>query len=1353
MKTFRDLSIKIKLFILFCLLSIPLVYFTINNLWEEYQSTQVMSRSADNRTEVQLITDLLQEIETEWIVGLDYYLSPSSGLLQKFNAEIEKSDQAFDKLVKHNKMTNNELSNSIISNNLDRIRTSFKASAAVEEIIQIRALFNQVTSLLINQIDKSEQVAENNEIKRRINEIFHLSSAKEQHASIRFLIKTLLLAETDQNALIAKTQAASDLFDYHLSKFKASISEEQLIQFYTHFSAPEMDQFISAKNEILSNSNTNSISYTPAQWTDISIKGFDKLFQYETSFIDMVILEIDSMIRKSKARFNLILTVAIIVFVLTLLLAFYLTQYIANNLQELTNSAERISKGETAVSLFNTSNDELGRLSLSFNSLIQNAQNLSDAAISIGNGDYQANIQVRSDQDKLGNALVQMRNNLNKLSLENQMRNWLLSGNSELNDTIRGDKEPKQLADDVITQVCNYLEANMGAIFMLDGHTYNLFGSYAYLPKSNYSLSFETGEGLLGQVAIEKKPMIISDIPSDYIKIKSGLGNALPNNLLLYPIIFDEQVLGIIELGTLKTFGQKELELMLMVGENLGIAFNSAFSREKMRELLEETQRQAEELETQQEELRQTNEELTEKTEMLLRSEAELKTQQEELQQTNEELEEKANLLQEQKERLENATNELETKARELEITSKYKSEFLANMSHELRTPLNSILILSQLMAENKNNQLAEKEVEFAKNIYSSGTDLLALINEILDLSKVEAGKMELDIEQVAVSEIIGDLKTMFVEVAQNKNINFELKQSLTNIHALQTDRLRLNQILRNLLSNAFKFTPKGGNVSIEVLQTKSSKKFRSKKLQNCENVLAFKVKDNGIGIAAEKLGIIFEAFQQADGSTKRQYGGTGLGLSISRELAAALGGEIEVESIAGTGSVFTLYLPENFLSNEDSPSKAPSVEETSIPKQSIPDFKISSVSIEEKEHNIEDDRDTIQKEDKVVLIMEDDEVFATTLLEFVRSRGFKGIVATQGDIGISHALKYSPLAILLDLKLPVINGEEVLKMLKSSPELRHIPVQIISGQDKKIETLTAGAFDFLKKPVDLASLQKAFDKIADFYQRKIKKLLIVEDNSTQNTAIKSLMEGHDIEIHSAFTGAEALTFFEKEKFDCVIIDLGLPDISGIDLIEQIRQNKEINQTPIIVYTGKELSKEEHQKLLKLANKIVIKTVESNERLLDETMLFLHRVESKLPKERQINFKSVPKSDEALKGKRVLVVDDDIRNIYSLTNLLEEEGVICHTAENGKVALDVLHHLKDVDLILMDIMMPEMDGYEATKAIKNIPKLSKIPIIALTAKAMKGDREKCLNAGMSDYISKPIDIDQLLSLMRVWLYK
>jgi len=796
-----------------------------------------------------------------------------------------------------------------------------------------------------------------------------------------------------------------------------------------------------------------------------------------------------------------------------------------------------------------------------------------------------------------------------------------------------------------------------------------------------------------------------------------------------------------------------QMEFLTKIGENIAIVINAAQSRTKLKELLEETQRQAEELETQQEELKQSNEELQEKTELLEKSESAVKTQQEELQQTNEELEEKANLLEEQKEKLENAKMDIETKARELEVTSKYKSEFLANMSHELRTPLNSVLILAQLLAENKNSSLAAKEVEFARNIYNSGTDLLDLINEILDLSKVESGKMELDISAVPFTEVQSDITAMFSEVAKNKAIDFSFNVNGKGLKAtIETDKQRLEQILKNLLSNAFKFTGKGGRVQLFIDNAnKGEINFKNKKLYHAASIISISVTDTGIGIPADKLGIIFEAFQQADGSTKRKYGGTGLGLSISRELANALGGEIHLQSEEGKGSTFTLYLPSAFDPSIPDPAER-SIEvkgKMEIPVQK--GKKIQPLAIAEGE--ADDDRYNIQDNDKVVLIMEDDKEYAQVLLSFARERKCKGVIAHEGNTGLSYARHYKPDAIILDMKLPVMDGAEVLKQLKMDPDLRHVPVQIISGYDRKKEGLELGAFDFMQKPISKNDLQNVFNKIEDFISKKLKKLLIVEDNEDQNNAIRELIGNGDVKCFSAYSGSTAYEMMVKDSFDCVIVDLGLPDMTGFDLLQKIKDNNDLRKTPIIVYTGKDLTKDESNKLNKLANTVVLKTVDSTERLLDETTLFLHRVESRLPKEKQNIIRKLHKTDEVLKGRKVLIVDDDIRNIYSLTNALEEEGLDCLTAENGKAALQMLAENPGIDIVLMDVMMPEMDGYDATKEIRSINKYAKLPIIALTAKAMKGDREKCLSVGMSDYISKPVNIEQLLSLMRVWLYR
>jgi len=942
---------------------------------------------------------------------------------------------------------------------------------------------------------------------------------------------------------------------------------------------------------------------------------------------------------------------------------------------------------------------------------------------------------------------------LKKAEQESADRNWILTGNFDLNEKIRGERTEGELAQIIINQLCSYINAQIGIVYLYDNGLLHLAGSYAHSLGKQDSKAIKLGEGLAGQAGLEKKIIVFTEVPDDYIKINSGLGNTIPKNLIMLPLLQDDMLKGVIEIGSAKPFSPLQMEFLSKIGENIAIVVNAVQSRTKMKELLEETQRQAEELETQQEELKQSNEELVEKTELLERSESNLKAQQEELQQTNEELEEKANLLEEQKEKLENAKMDIETKARELEVTSRYKSEFLANMSHELRTPLNSVLILAQLLAENRNQSLADKEVEFAKNIYNSGTDLLELINEILDLSKVESGKMELDIAAVPLKEVKSDIMDMFSEVAKNKSIDFTFSINEKEIEeTIETDKQRLEQILKNLLSNAFKFTGKRGKVHLSAgAANKENIVFKNKKLYQAANIISMSVTDNGIGIPEDKLGIIFEAFQQADGSTKRKYGGTGLGLSISRELANALGGEIQLQSAEGKGSTFTLYLPLVFDSSIADPTER-SVEIKGKKDETAPQSK-KTQHFAIAEGDTIDDRNDIQENDKTVLIMEDDKDYAQVLLAFARERQYKGIIAHEGNTGLSYARYYKPDAIILDMKLPVMNGAEVLKQLKTDPALRHIPVQIISGYDMKKEGMELGAFDFMQKPISKNDLRNAFNKIEDFASRKLKKLLIVEDNEAQNNAIRELIGNGDVKCFSAYSGNEAYEMLVKDGFDCVIVDLGLPDMTGFELLQKIKDNTELRKTPLIVYTGKDLTKDESNKLNKLANTVVLKTVDSTDRLLDETTLFLHRVESRLPKEKQNIIRKLHKTDEVLKNKKVLIVDDDIRNIYSLTNLLEEEGLNCLTAENGMAALQVLEENPGIDIVLMDVMMPEMDGYEATKQIRSSHQYSKLPIIALTAKAMKGDREKCLSAGMSDYISKPVNVEQLLSLMRVWLYQ
>lgn len=1358
---FSKLKIGTKLAAVLALLAIPLVYFAWQSSLQEYDRLVDLELSSSNVDEVRIITDFVYRLEMEWLATFAHTQDRATRSRQELTSRRTSLDATLGDMADQ---TQNLLNPTEIRIRLQRMRDFIDRNETSFDTLAVKSQFDQLADYLLHEIDRAAIQTMEPTTKNQIKSVYNLSYATKHLADLRFAVRRLILNESFNYKDFASLRSTKSLYDYHVSTFGYLADTERISRFQSVNSQPEVLQFFEIIVGTIEPSQYAKPDITESEWVTLSMYGLDRYFEFQQGYLTEISSRIDTMVTTTRSRFVLNVVIAAILLLVAVILAFINFRHLVSTLAMLTNASKLIAAGDTSAHIEVKSHDELGTLSKSFSQLIHNAEALAASAAAIGDGKYEVDVPVRSNDDVLGNALELMREKLQKMSAENERRNWLLGGNAKMHDTIRGDRDLDELSNLVVTFLCEYLSLPIGAIYVEEGAHFRLMGSYAWDFRKHNLSTVKPGDGLVGQSIVEKKPIVLTSVPDDYVSVRSALGTTQPSSILVYPVRFGDYVLAVIELGSLRVFNETEMEFMNMVGENLGIAYQSTFSRSQTKELLEETQRQAEELEAQQEELKQSNEELMEKTGLLERSEAELKAQQEELQQTNEELEEKANLLQDQKERLELAKIEIENKARELEVTSKYKSEFLANMSHELRTPLNSILILSQMMAENKSGHLGDKEVEFAKNIYTSGTDLLDLINEILDLAKVEAGRLELEVEQFGLSELTGNLVPLFEGISKNKSITFTTDVDDAQVGPISSDPKRIEQVLRNLLSNAFKFTGRDGAVSLRARKVRPPAHIRNRELASHNAILAIDVEDDGIGIPADKLGLIFEAFQQADGSTKRQYGGTGLGLSISRELAHALGGEIGVVSAEGKGSTFTLYLPLQY-----DPALSSSVDKTIslrsqpvAPSPAMPRVKQTQrasdkpVAIEGEENEdtnpLEDDRNTLKATDRLILILEDDLDFARILLELVRERKFKGVVATRGNVGLSYARHYRPEAILLDMKLPVMDGDEILKQLKSDPDLRHIPVQVISGFDKRTETLTLGAFDFLQKPASRGDLMMAFDRIESFVNKKLKKLLIIEDNTTQNQAIRELMGNGDLKCVSAFTGNEGLELLRSDDFDCVIIDLGLPDINGFDLLETIKKDKQLNRTPIIIYTGKDLSKEENQKLTRLANTVVLKTAESKERLLDETMLFLHRVESKLPPEKQKILRKLHRTDEVLQNKRILVVDDDIRNIYSLTNMLEEEGMVCYVAENGKEAIEKLKKHTDVNLVLMDVMMPEMDGYEATRQIRSNPKHSKLPIIALTAKAMKGDREKCLNAGMSDYISKPVNTEQLLSLMRVWLY-
>ncbi len=958
---------------------------------------------------------------------------------------------------------------------------------------------------------------------------------------------------------------------------------------------------------------------------------------------------------------------------------------------------------------------------------------ISNIAVNIAKGNY----DIRVDDTKadalgsVGESLNNMSSSLEKSFTLLSDKEWLQTGVANLNNAMLGDKLMDELSKDIIEFLCHYTNSSAGVLYVLQGDELFARAGYSYIPSKNKE-RIKKGDGLIGQAVVSGKILELKSVSPEDIQISYALGEIKPSHVVAIPL-FDTKTEGAIELASTIAYSPLILEFLEIVSKNIGIALKSTKNRERVLELLEETQSQSEELQIQHSELESINAELEAQTEKLQASEEELRVQQEELQQTNEELSERSVLLEEK-------NTEIQKKSEALELTTRYKSEFLANMSHELRTPLNSILLLSRLLSENNNESMVEEEIEFAKVIMSSGNSLLGLIDEILDLSKIEAGKMELEFMDVPTSEITDNLSGLFTQVAKEKHIAFEIVSNEAPI-VIKTDKMRLEQILKNLISNAIKFTEKG-SVSLEIkINTDDSR------------IICFIVKDTGIGIPVDKQPIIFEAFQQADGSTKRKYGGTGLGLSISRELAKLLKGEIILHSVENEGSSFTLCLPVSGTEIQNTfLNKAPvlQIEEPQVTKEKNGKKKYISAVIPDE---IEDDRNTILLGDKVILIVEDDMSFAKSLLAFTRKSGYKGVVSVRGDYGLDFALLYKPVGILLDIELPIKSGWEVLEELKSNIQTKHIPVHIMSSHQLKQESLLKGAVDFLDKPVAFDRIPEVFTRIEHIINKEAQKVLIIEDNPKHAKALSFFLESYNINSEIKSEVSDGLTSLNKKDVDCVILDMGIPDKQAYEILEGVKKSPGLENLPVIVFTGKSLSIKEEAKIKKYADSIIVKTAHSYQRMLDEVSLFLHLVEEDKDTEgKKESYKKLNLLNNILLDKTVLVVDDDVRNIYSLTKALEVFKMNVITAFDGKEAIKILEENPHTDIVLLDMMMPNMDGYETAEKIRSIPKNLNLPIIAVTAKAMTGDREKCIQAGASDYITKPVDIDQLLSLLRVWLY-
>jgi HAMP domain-containing protein/CheY-like chemotaxis protein/signal transduction histidine kinase len=976
--------------------------------------------------------------------------------------------------------------------------------------------------------------------------------------------------------------------------------------------------------------------------------------------------------------------------------------------------------------------DLTGNVNLLAANLTTQVRSIAEVATAVTKGDLTRSVQVeaRGEVAELKDNINTMIGNLRLTTDRNTEQDWLKTNLARFTNMLQGQRDLATVGRLMLSELAPLVEAQHGVIYQVEAGAVpglKLLAAYADDASNGYAQELQLGEGLIGQCARDARRLFITEIPAEVVPIRSGLFKAPPRHVIVLPVLFEGHVKAVIELASLGAFTALQLSFLEQLTMSIGIVLNSIEATMQTEGLLKQSQQLATELQTQQRELQQTNEQLEQKAQQLADRNVEVEAK-------NQEIEE--------------ARRAVEEKATELALTSKYKSEFLANMSHELRTPLNSILILGQQLTENPDGNLSYKQVEFARTIHGAGTDLLNLISDILDLSKIESGTVSVEAEEVYFSNLLEMIARPFRHEAENRRLQFEVSIAPNLDRSIITDSKRLQQVLKNLLSNAFKFTAEGG-VKLAVAPAASGWNPDHPTLSHAPAVVSFEVSDTGIGIPPEKQRIIFEAFQQADAGTSRKYGGTGLGLAISRELANLLGGEIQLRSVPGKGSVFTLFLPQAFSAG--AASKSANTAEAA--QFGAPAQTAAMRAPDRLPEQIPDDRDDLSAGDSIVLIIEDDAHYARAMLAAAKEQGFKVLVAQRGAEALELARVHLPTAISLDIFLPDMLGWTVLTQLKQDAATRHIPVQIVTLDEDRHHGLAHGAFAFVQKPITPEGLEGAFARIKDYAAPRRKRLLVVEDDRAERDSVSALLESSDIEITTADTGEAAIASLRAEPADCVVLDLRLPDMSGFEVLEMIRDDETLRDVPVVVFTGRELSADEDAKLRTMARSVIVKGVESPERLLDETSLFLHRVVADLPPAKQRMLQRLHSSDEDLMKRAVLLVDDDTRNIFALSSVLERRGMEVLTATTGSEALAVLNSRADVAIVLMDIMMPGMDGYETIQAIRTTPKYRRLPILALTAKAMKGDREKCLEAGASDYLAKPVNTEQLLSALRMWLHR
>ena len=1095
----------------------------------------------------------------------------------------------------------------------------------------------------------------------------------------------------------------------------------------------------------------------------------------------LVISEVEERDALASARSLLLIKSGLLLFttLLVAILGFAIARKIVTPVLQLSAATRQVAAGNLQVEIDTSAHNEIGDLARDFRTMVGMFREVADRSQDVARGDFSVPFELRGDtdqltpaingmigylrqvvgqanliaggdygvqleprgrQDELARSINRMTASLADAAEENRRANWIKTGQAEVLERMRGTQDLAALCRNVVSHLSKYIDAQLGLIYVAYDGMLKLSGSFAHRQRRHLASEFAPGEGLVGQAALEQVPIVLSDIPEEYIQISSGLGEIPPTSILVQPLVLDGEVHGCLEFGSLEPFDALQCELLEMVAENIAITIGAVRDQERVKGLLEETQRQSEELQSQQEALQVSNEELEEQTTRLKASEERLRAQQEELQVTNEELEEKTELLLRQKADVERARQDISRKADALAQASKYKSEFLANMSHELRTPLNSLLLLARNLADNKQGNLSAEQAESCDIIYQSGNDLLALINEILDLSKIEAGRMELRVGACPVDDLVTATHAAFEHMAEQRGLTLDVVAAAGAPESIQTDQQRVIQVIKNLVANAIKFTEQGG-VTVTFGAARPGADLARSGLSPAD-ALCVTVRDTGIGIPEDQQRTIFEAFQQADGGSARRFGGTGLGLSISRELTALLGGEIQLTSELGKGSTFELFLP------IESPRASQAPPEPERGWQSRADLAASPGVAP-----VADDREALEPGEPTVLLIEDDERFAAIVSKQVRGHGSKALVAATGEEGVRLAEEHQPGGIILDLRLPGMDGWRVLDHLKTNPRTRHIPVHIISGDEPSSRAARSGAIGQLQKPLspeDIAGAIAALESVAGQERRSV---LVIEDDEATRRGIVSLIQEPGVEVVQAAETGEALERLRSKRFDCVILDLGLWDCDGEDLLAKLSKEEEVELPPVIVYTARDLTWDEDLQLRNYSDSIIIKGVRSDERLLDEVSLFLHRAVDTLPDGKRKMITDLHDSDAMLRDKIVLLVDDDMRALFAMSRLLSDRGMTVIKANNGQKALDLLDSEPGVDVVLMDIMMPVLDGYETMKRIRAQERLRKLPIIALTAKAMKGDREQIMAAGANDYLPKPVDQDRLVSMLRVWLYR